>query len=119
MTTAELEEKDSQDDYEKLMLEASNKRASESQALTDKQAAKADAEDSLQSLMDAKEATGTELKAVMDYIASLHKECDWLLENYDQRKTARASEIDAMTKAKAVLNGVDYSLVQVGASVKR
>ncbi len=38
--------------------------------------------------------------------------CDWLLKYYDVRKEARASEIDALGKAKAVLSGADYSLLQ-------
>merc|ERR1719261_518894 len=118
MTGAELEEKDSQDDYEKLMMDTSDKRATASKSLTDKTAAKADGEENLQSLMDSKAALGEELSAVMDYLASLHKECDWLLANFDKRKEARASEIDAMGKAKAVLNGADYSLLQTSIKVK-
>jgi len=118
MRAAEMEEKDAQDDYEKLMADCSNKRSEESKILTDKGTAKAEAEENLQTLMDTKEATGEELRATMDYISSLHKECDFLLENYDKRKTARASEIDAMGKAKAVLNGADYSLLQTGTNVK-
>jgi chromosome segregation ATPase len=116
MTTAKVEEEDSQDDYEKLMAESSNKRAGDSKTVVDKNAAKAEMETEKQAAMDAKEATGTELQATLDYIQSLHAECDFLLEYYGQRKTARASEIDAMGKAKAVLNGADYSLVQVKAS---
>jgi septal ring factor EnvC (AmiA/AmiB activator) len=118
MLNAKMEEKDSQDDYEKLMFDCSEKRASDSQALTDKTAAKADGEAQLQSLNDGKEALGTELKGVLDYITSLHGECDFLLEYYTQRKEARASEIDAMGKAKDVLKGADYSLLQTGAKVK-
>jgi len=118
MLAAEMEEKDSQDDYEKLMLETSEKRATASKTLTDKTAAKADGEANLQALTDAKEALGTELKATMDYLTSLHGECDWLLQYYDKRKEARASEIDAMGKAKAVLKGADYSLLQTGVKVK-
>jgi len=118
MLNAEMEEKDSQDDYEKLMFEVSEKRASDSKDLTDKQTAKADAEANLQALEDTKSATGEELKAVLDYITSLHGECDFLLEYYEQRKEARASEIDAMGKAKDVLKGADYSLLQTGVQVK-
>ena len=40
---------------------------------------------------------------------------DWLLKYYDTRKSARDGEIDAMGKAKAVLSGADYSLVQTAA----
>merc|ERR1719324_586160 len=118
MLNAKMEEKDAQDDYEKLMFDCSDKRASDSKSLTDKTAAKADGEAALQSLTDGKEALGTELKGVLDYITSLHGECDFLLEYYSQRKEARASEIDAMGKAKDVLKGADYSLLQTGAKVK-
>merc|ERR1712238_36457 len=45
-------------------------------------------------------------------MASLHAECDWLLKYFDARKEARAGEVDSLTKAKAVLSGADYSLVQ-------
>jgi len=111
---AEMEEKDAQDDYQKLMGECSEKRATDSKDLTDKNTAKAEMEEELQNTMDAKEALGVELKATMDYLATLHGECDWLLSKYDERKEARTSEIDAMGKAKAVLNGADSSLVQTG-----
>jgi len=46
------------------------------------------------------------------YISSLHGTCDWLLQYFDARKEARAGEVDALGKAKAVLNGADFSLVQ-------
>merc|ERR550514_1350127 len=118
MTTAKLEEEDAQDDYEKLMAESSNKRATDSKAVVEKTAAKAEMETELQASKDAKAATETELHATKDYIQSLHAECDFLLEYYEQRKEARASEIDAMGKAKAVLQGADYSLLQTRASLR-
>merc|ERR1719247_257039 len=42
ITTAELEEKDAQDDYQKLMAESANKRATDSKAVVEKNAAKAE-----------------------------------------------------------------------------
>merc|ERR1719316_2285500 len=50
--------------------------------------------------------------ALKEYVANLHKECDFLLQNFDARKTARTNEIEAIKKAKAVLAGADYSLAQ-------
>merc|ERR550514_982180 len=47
MQEAELEEKDAQGDYEKFMDDASTKRAEDSRAMTDKEAALADTEDQL------------------------------------------------------------------------
>ena len=50
MTEAETQEKDSQADYEALMKESAEKRASDSKSLGDKQSAKADLEVELQKL---------------------------------------------------------------------
>ena len=50
--------------------------------------------------------------ATIQYIDTLHTECDFILKYFDMRKEARAGEIDSLEKAVAVLNGADYSLVQ-------
>merc|ERR1719326_100515 len=97
MTEAETAEKDAQADYEELMQDSADKRAQDSKTLSDKQSAKASTEEDLQ--------------ATMKYIHDLHMECDWLIKYYDVRKEMRASEVDALGKAKAVLNGADYSLL--------
>jgi len=117
-TAAELEEKDAQGDYEKTMADASDMRSKDTKDLTDKKSAKATMEVELQAHTDAKKASETELEATNDYIQTLHNDCDFLLEYYQERKDARASEIDAIGKAKAVLSGADFSLVQTGVSVK-
>merc|ERR1719238_1552315 len=95
-----------------MMEESAKKRAADSKSMTDKEAAKADAEAALGEHQAAKKASEDELSATKQYIASLHADCDFLLQYYDSRKEARAGEIDAMGKAKAVLNGADYSLLQ-------
>merc|ERR1719161_2958992 len=118
MTVAEAEEKDAQSDYEKLMEDSAAKRATDSKSMEDKVAAKADAESALEGHEGTKASTIKELDATKTYIMSLHADCDFLLQYYDQRKEARASEIDAMGKAKAVLNGADYSFVQTSRSAK-
>jgi chromosome segregation ATPase len=117
MTQAKLEEEDAQGDYEKTMSDAADKRAKDTQDLTDKNAAKASMETELQAHNDAKKASETELDATKDYIQTLHNDCDFLLEYYQERKEARAGEIDAIGKAKAVLSGADFSLVQTSSSV--
>merc|ERR1719207_250380 len=113
MTAAELEEKDAQGDYEEPMKDAADKRAKDSKDLSDKADAKAGMEEEMQASTDALKASETELKAVKDYIQTLHNDCDFLLEYYTERKEARAGEIDAIGKAKAVLSGADFSLVQI------
>jgi septal ring factor EnvC (AmiA/AmiB activator) len=112
MTEAKTEEKDSQADYESMMKDSAAKRADDSKTLTDKQGALADMEASLQSSTDNKGSTQQELSATLQYIQSLHAECDFVLKYFDVRAEARTSEIDSLGKAKAVLSGLDIALVQ-------
>jgi len=113
MTEAEVEEKDAQGDYEQMMNDAAQKRSDDSKAIVEKQSAKAQAEADHAAATDTKKETGEELVATKEYLHDLHGECDWLLQNFDLRKTARAEEADALKKAKAVLSGADFSLMQV------
>merc|ERR1719454_2776260 len=113
MTVAKTEEKDAQGDYQQMMKDSAEKRADDSKSLENKEAALADLQAALEKDTDAKASTSKELGATLQYINSLHNECDWLLQYFEVRKEARTSEIDALGKAKAVLSGADYSLVQL------
>eukprot|EP00928_Gymnodinium_smaydae_P069137 TRINITY_DN5252_c1_g1_i1.p1 TRINITY_DN5252_c1_g1~~TRINITY_DN5252_c1_g1_i1.p1 ORF type:complete len:584 (+),score=213.67 TRINITY_DN5252_c1_g1_i1:236-1753(+) len=113
MQEAETSEQNAQADYEKAMQDASAKRAADSKALSDKEAAKADTEAALQSHKDGHASSTKELAALSETIAGLHAECDWLLQYFDARKQARESEMDSLAKAKAVLSGADFSLLQL------
>jgi chromosome segregation ATPase len=112
MTEATQSEKDAQADYEKAMQDSAQKRADDSASLGDKQSAKANTESALQQHKDDKASASQNLKGTLQYIQSLHNECDWLVQYFQVRKEARASEIDALGKAKAVLSGADYALLQ-------
>merc|ERR1719456_981390 len=90
----EVDEKDAQKDYETFMSDASEKRAQDSKAITDKEAAKAETETELQSNMDTKKSTQIQAMETAKYIGGLHAECDWLLSTYETRKSARTGEID-------------------------
>jgi chromosome segregation ATPase len=116
MTEAEVTEKDAQGDYEQFMEDSATKRAEDSKTLTDKQSALANLETSLGEQKAEKASTEKTLQATMEFIQSLHGECDWLVKYFDMRKEARTTEIDALGNAKAVLSGADYSLVQTRAA---
>merc|ERR1719453_2963666 len=115
MTVAKTEEENSQEEYEEMMSDSAEKRAEDTKALTMKASAKASFETKLQASTDKLASTEKELMAVGMYITSIHGECDWILEYFDMRKEARTKEIDALGKAKAVLSGASYSLLQVKA----
>jgi len=110
--TMNVDEKDAQHDYEGFMSDASAKRAQDSKAITDKESAKAETETEVQSNSDDKKSKTINAMETAKYIGGLHQECDWLIKNFDVRKSARSGEIDALGKAKSVLSGADYSLVQ-------
>merc|ERR1719263_1588356 len=94
------------------MDDAAKKRAQDTKAITEKEGAKAGAEEDLTAAVAEKKGTINELMATGEYIQQLHAECDWLISNFEIRKTARANEIDALKNAKAVLSGADFSLIQ-------
>jgi len=109
----EFEEKDAQKEYEQFMEDAKTKRVTDSKALADREAAKADFEGSLEKLHEEIMRKMKENMAVAETLKDIHLECDWLLQNYDYRKEARAGEREALKKAKAVLSGADYSFIEV------
>merc|ERR1719436_972095 len=113
--TSKVTEKDAQKEYKEFMSDSSEKRAVDSKAITDKEAAKAETETQLQADKDSKKSKMFEAMETAKYIGGLHEECDWLLKYYETRKSARSGEIDALGKAKSVLSGADYSLLQTAA----
>merc|ERR1719221_283314 len=109
MQESEVSEKDAQKEYEEMMADSAAKRAEDSKSLGDKVSAKAAAEESLQAENDKKDGTSKELMTTVEAIGALHGECDWLLKNFDLRKSSRSEEIENLGRAKAVLSGADYS----------
>merc|ERR550537_998102 len=112
ITETEVNEKEGQKEYEQFMKDSAEKRALDSKAIADKESAKADLEAKLLKDEDEKAATTKEAMATHEYLAEVHGDCDWLLNNFEARKEARAGEVDSLVKAKAVLSGADYSLLQ-------
>jgi len=117
MAEAQREEELAQQAYAEMMAQSAKRRATDAQSLTQHESTKASLEQDLESSKEKKASTGKELMATMQYIKSLHGECDWLVQYYDVRKEARASERDSLMKAKAVLSGADFSLLQQHAAV--
>merc|ERR1719515_610520 len=114
-----VDEKDAQAEYEDFMADSAEKRADDTKAIADKAGAKAGAEAELQKMSEEKKATMMSAMAKGEYLKDLHLDCDWLVANYDIRKEARAGEVDALKKAKAVLAGADFSLAQTAARLLR
>jgi len=118
MQVADVEEKESQKEYETMMADSAEKRAEDAKLVAEKTSAKASEGVALEAEKENKASTSKELMTTLEYIKSLHGECDWLLQYHAVRKDARTSEIEALGKAKAVLSGADYSLLQTQRSAK-
>jgi len=107
-----VEEKDAQADYEAYIEDSAAKRAADSKSIEEKESAKAAAEEALGKANLEKKSKSKEAMATAMLLRDLHLECDWLLSNFETRKEARAGEVDSLKKAKAVLSGADYALLQ-------
>merc|ERR1719223_1695840 len=112
MDEAKVEEKNAQEEYEEMMNDSAKKRAADSKSMAAKGAAKAEAETGLVADEESKMAEFKELTATKQYETQLHSECDWLIQNFDLRKSMRAEELDNLKQAKSVLSGADFSLLQ-------
>ena len=109
----DFEEKENQKEYEQFISDSAEKRAQDAKSIQDKEGAKADLEAELVKLAAETKSKKTEAMATSETIRDLHLECDWLVNNFQTRKDARAGEIESLKNAKAVLSGADYSLLQV------
>ncbi|CAJ1387318.1 unnamed protein product [Effrenium voratum] len=106
MALAKSEEANSQKEYEETLGDAASKREADLSLAAEKAKNKADLEvdleeDKTESAGKKKEATATK-----EFAMNLHKECDWLLENFDLRKQARGDEKENLIRAKTVLSGM-------------
>merc|ERR1740117_2760149 len=116
MTKAKTTEKLAQADYVKAMADFATKRAIDAKALSNTNAQKADLDAALEALIATKKAKTAELAATKEMIRALKSDCDWMLQNFDARKSARIQEIESLANAKAVLSGASYSFLQVTSS---
>merc|ERR1712070_1085995 len=74
MTTAEVDEKNAQEEYEQFMSDSLEKRADDTKAVTDKMATKADMEDALVKAKKDKAGKMKELMATAELLSGVHDE---------------------------------------------
>merc|ERR1719235_1720682 len=108
ITEAEHEEKTAQSDYERLMSESQESRATMVESITSKEVAKADLDTKIEATKEKKSSEEAQLDSIKQTIAQLHADCDFLIENYDLRKAARENEVEGLKNAKSVLSGANF-----------
>merc|ERR1719454_2171532 len=105
---AENDEKTAQTDYERLMSESQESRATMVDSITSKEVAKADLDTKIEATKEKKTSEEAQLSSIKQTIAQLHADCDFLIENYDLRKAARENEVEGLKNAKSVLSGANF-----------
>jgi hypothetical protein len=108
ITEAEHEEETSQKDYERLMSDSQASRAKMVESITAKEAAKAELDTTIVGTKDKKTSQEADLANVKQYLLELHSKCDFIVENYDLRKSARENEVEGLKNAKSVLSGANF-----------
>merc|ERR1719421_934952 len=98
-------ENDAQGAYEAFVKNTNEVIAADQKAITAKTEAKAKAEQELTQAKSDLAATVSTLESLAAESADLHKSCDFVLENFDVRQTARDEEVEGLRQAKAVFNG--------------
>merc|ERR1719262_761490 len=109
ITESKHEEETAQKDYERMMEESQATRAQNVESFTSDEAAKADLDTKIESTKQQKTSQEAELANINGYITQLHANCDFLVENYDLRKAARANEVESLKNAKGVLSGANFA----------
>jgi len=107
---AMLDENTSQKNYNKLMADSQQERAQNSKSATNREVAKAVLGTKLVSMRQSHADANEDLNNAQSYIDTLHGSCDFLLDNYDTRKEARATEMESLKNAKSVLSGASFGL---------
>jgi len=109
MTESKHDEETAQSDYERLMKASQRTRAANAKSITQKESDKASWNEKIETAKEDQMSNLDALQKVHEYIAGLHSSCDFLVDNYDLRKTARTNEIEGLKNAKAVLSGANFS----------
>lgn len=112
MQENEFVEKNAQEDYESLVADSKAKRAADASARSEKKGTLAEAEAELLDLKGSQRDIMSSAESTGEYLAQLHGDCDWNIDNYGARKSARAEELESLKKAKDIINGADFSLLQ-------
>jgi len=114
LEVAELkhDEEESQADFDKLTAESSKATKDKKKEVTGRKEAKAAVDEKIQIQSGVKGGYDDEVTSLGEKLKALHEQCDFLLENYEKRKEARAQEMEGLSKSKAVLQGAKLDLAQ-------
>merc|ERR1719235_1183081 len=98
-------ENEAQKNYETFVKDSNDLIAQLNDSISAKTKARASTKmDSEQDKSDL-ESTNGELEGLAEYEGDLHRDCDWVLKNFNIRQKARLDEMESIQQAKAILSG--------------
>merc|ERR1719254_83867 len=103
------DEEDAQKAYEDFVKDTNASIEAKTRDIVNKSEVKAKAEGELVEAKEGKEAVMLELEQLSNYHAQLRQSCDFVLNNFEIRQTARDEEVEALKQAKAILSGAKFS----------
>merc|ERR1719240_1017395 len=102
------DEENAQKGYEDFVMETNKDIEVASKSIVNKSAEKATLEKELAEAQEDLANVSLELEMLDNGAHDLHQACDFILKNFDTRQEARASEMDALKKAEAILSGAKF-----------
>jgi len=100
-----MEEEEAQKDYEELMAKSEAAVKADTEAKTQAEQSLAQATTDKNQAEQDLASTKDELAKEHETIQALHADCDFLMNNYETRKSARAEEDDSLSRAVSILQG--------------
>jgi len=98
-------ESDSQAAYETYMKDSTAAVTALQKDVANKSESKAKADTSKVAAEEDLKGTVEDLLTLGEYNQELHKQCDFLVKNFDLRQSSRTSEMEALAQAKAIFSG--------------
>merc|ERR1719161_2036234 len=107
-------EEKAQKDYEDFTKDTSDAIKMKTESISTKTEDKAKAEQDLVQAKTDLDATITEIEALINEEADLHKECDFLLKNFELSQAARTEEMESLKQANQIFSGASFQLFLQG-----
>lgn len=108
------EEEDSQTDFEEAVADMQTALEAKKKDVLGKEAEASRISETMQDLKDNLSEVSDEKMAAQSKEHALHADCDFLVQNYDERKKARTDEIESVTRSLSILSGADFGSSAAG-----
>merc|ERR1719313_1734419 len=102
---ATVAEQGAQNDYQAFVAETAKSIAAANRSISAKSNEKADLEEAIVAAKKDRTDSTNKLMDLGKYEMQLHTSCDYVMQNFEMRQTARQEEMDGLAQAKAILHG--------------